>query len=168
MASALARPAAQAEAGVRLDSFEELVALAASRRDILLKTALETGVRLVSFQDGRLEIALAGASPSIVAELGEKLKAWTGRRWVVTLSREGGGQTLAEKREAEGARMRHDIGAHPAVRAVMERFPGTEIVEVRRLAPESPPAADDGSDGRDLDDAGLDGPFLDSDEDDAF
>ncbi|BBF94868.1 DNA polymerase III subunit gamma/tau [Blastochloris tepida] len=167
VASALARPSPQAEAGIRLETFEELVALAASRRDILLKTQLETGVRLVAFQDGRLEIALAGASPSIIAELGEKLRTWTGRRWVVTLSREGGGQTLAEKRAAEHARMRHDISAHPAVRAVMEHFPGAEIVEVRRLAPE-PPAPGDGPDGRDPDDMGLDGPFADPDEDDAF
>jgi hypothetical protein len=49
----------------------------------------------------------------------------------------------------------------------MEHFPGAEIVEVRRLAPELP-APGDGPDGRDPDDMGLDGPFADPDEDDAF
>ena len=60
MPQVAAMPAAQAEPTMALASFEDLVALAAAKRDIRLKIALETGVRLVAFQDGRLEIALAG------------------------------------------------------------------------------------------------------------
>jgi DNA polymerase-3 subunit gamma/tau len=167
-----AMPASPAEPTMALESFEDMVALAGSRRDILLKTQLEQGVRLVSFQDGRLEIALAGASPSIIAELGEKLKSWTGRRWVVTLSREGGGPTIAERRKAEEDERRSGIDQHPVVRAVMQRFPGAKVVAVRPIAttpaadaPMADPALDDLPP---LDDEGLDGLFAGPDDDDRF
>jgi DNA polymerase-3 subunit gamma/tau len=170
VATAAMPAAAPAEPTMALESFEDLVALAGAKRDILLKTQLETGVRLVSFQDGRLEIALAGASPSIIAELGEKLKGWTGRRWVVTLSREGGGPTIAEKRKAEEDQLRSGIDAHPVVRALMQRFPGAKIVEVRPVttsaAAEAPPVADpDLDDLPPLDDEGFDGLFGGPDDD---
>lgn len=162
----VAAPQTEAVGAPRLNAFEEVVALAASHRDILLKTQLETGVRLVAFQDGRLEIALAGASPTIITELGEKLKSWTGRRWVVTLSREGGGKTIAEQRQEEADQVREGIDANPVVRAVLERFPGAKIARVRHLAAapatDTPPLADLPP----LDDEGLDGLFAGPDDDD--
>ena len=41
-----------------LNRFEDLIALAAEKRDVSLKSALERDVRLVRFEDGQLEIAL--------------------------------------------------------------------------------------------------------------
>ena len=41
-------------------SFEDLIALAAEKRDLAIKSALERDVRLVRFEDGRLELALEG------------------------------------------------------------------------------------------------------------
>src|SRR5205085_1224055 len=51
-------PEAQSVPARRISSFPELVALAGEKRDLLTKTALETDVRLVRFEDGRLEVAL--------------------------------------------------------------------------------------------------------------
>ena len=57
----LTRGADGSVAGRALASFQELVALAAERRDLTIKSALERDVRLVRFEDGRLEIALERA-----------------------------------------------------------------------------------------------------------
>ena len=54
-------PAAEAQAAPRraeIASFPELVALAAEKRDLLTKAALEADVRLVRIEDGRLEVAM--------------------------------------------------------------------------------------------------------------
>ena len=61
-------------------SFEDLIALAAEKRDLTTKSALERDVRLVAFEDGKLELALeASARKSLVGELSKKLSDWTGR-----------------------------------------------------------------------------------------
>ena len=95
-------PAAPARA---LENFEDLVALAAEKRDLAIKSALERDVRLVRFEDGRLEIGLEGSAPKALSgELSKKLNDWTGRRWMVIVSAEPGQPTLyaqAQMREAE-------------------------------------------------------------------
>jgi DNA polymerase III subunit gamma/tau len=126
---------------VRLTSFPELVALAGKNRDVLTKGALETDVRLVRFEDGRLEIALERhAQRTLVTDLSRKLEEWTGRRWTVVVSNEAGQPTLREQNlQAKNERERI-AEADPRVQEVLARFPGTKVVEVRRLAPEPPEA----------------------------
>ena len=108
-----------------LASFAEVVALATEKRDLPLKLALERFVRLVAFEDGRLDIALEPGSPQTLAnDLGRKLSDWTNRRWMVVVSSEPGAPTLRDQAEARQAEMLSGMRADPLVRAVMERFPG--------------------------------------------
>ena len=132
---------ASAEPIRALANFGELVALAVEKRDLPLKLALERFVRVVAFADGRLDIALeTGAPHALVNDLSRKLSDWTNRRWLVVLSAEHGAPTLRELAEQEQAAMLTGIRADPLVRAVLERFPGAEIVDIRDNAP-APPAA---------------------------
>ena len=76
-------------------SFEEVVALAEEKRDLKLKHALSEQVRLVRFRPGHLELnPLATAPKELGQELMRKLKAWTGRVWIVALSGEEGAAPL--------------------------------------------------------------------------
>ncbi len=141
-----------------LASFAEIVGLAMEKRDLPLKLALERFVRLVAFADGRLDIALEPGSPQgLVNDLSRKLSDWTNRRWLVVLSSEKGEATLREVAEAKQAAVLSGIRADPFVRAVMERFPGAEIVDIRDNAPVEtqslPPAPDDSGDPDDGDEA---------------
>jgi DNA polymerase-3 subunit gamma/tau len=126
----------------------------------MTKSALETDVRLVRFEDGRLEIALERhAQRALVTDLSRKLEEWTGRRWTVVVSNEAGQPTLREQNlQAKNERERI-AEADPRVQEVLSRFPGAKVVEVRRLAPETPESninadygSDDPSDGSDADD----------------
>jgi DNA polymerase III subunit gamma/tau len=132
-------PQAQSEPARRIASFLELVALAAEKRDLLTKTALEADVRLVRIEDGRLELALErDASRTLVNDLSRKLEQWTGRRWTVIVSNEKGQATLREQSLVEKSQRERAAEADPRVREVLARFPGAKVVEVRRLAPEPP------------------------------
>jgi DNA polymerase III subunit gamma/tau len=165
--SAIAPPAA-AEPGagfVSIETFEELIALAAQKRDIALKLALERDVRLVRCEDGRLEIALEKtASGNLVNDLSRKLSQWTNRRWVVIASTEQGEPTVKAQNDARQAELKIGVRTDPLVMAVLARFPGAEIVGVHErgetpvgqgdaaIAPEradetlpEPPPFDDGS-----------------------
>jgi DNA polymerase-3 subunit gamma/tau len=122
---------------VRVESFEALVALAVQNRDIQIKTALERDVRLVRFEEGSLEFALAsGASSALAQMLMRKLQDWTGTRWMVAISSAAGAPTLREQAEAKEQERRVGVQADPLVRSVLERFPGAEIIAVRSNAPE--------------------------------
>jgi DNA polymerase III subunit gamma/tau len=123
-----------------LASFEDLVALAAEKRDLVIKSALERDVRLVRFEDGRLEIGLeASAAKTLTGELSKKLSDWTGRRWMVIVSAEPGRPSLKAQAETRKAELKDGVRGDPLVQAVLARFPGAEIVDVRPPAGE--PAA---------------------------
>ncbi|WP_213773777.1 DNA polymerase III subunit gamma/tau [Bradyrhizobium sp. dw_78] len=126
-------------AALRISSFPQLVALAVQQRDLLTKAALESDVRLVRIEDGRLELALErNAQRTLINDLSRKLEQWTGRRWTVIVSNEAGQPTLRSQNEAAKNQRERAAEADPRVQEVLARFPGAKIVEVRRLAPEPP------------------------------
>jgi DNA polymerase III subunit gamma/tau len=113
--------------------FEDLIALAAAKRDLSTKAALERDVRLVSFEDGKLELALEpSVSKTLIGDLSRKLTEWTGRRWMVVVSAEQGSPSIKAQNDARRAELVTGVRADPLVQAVLSRFPGAEIVAVRQ------------------------------------
>ncbi len=148
--SAAPRASAETQSIIRLETLQDAIALAEKNRDITLKIALERDVRLVSFEDGRMEFApSAGAPAGLAADIGRKLTAWTGKRWVVAISSQEGDPTLRERADEERDSKRRGVAAHPDVQKVLERFPGAEIINVRTAetpdtsATEPPPEPED-------------------------
>jgi DNA polymerase-3 subunit gamma/tau len=139
----------------RIASFPELVALAGEKRDLMTKAALESDVRLVRIEDGRLEVALErNAQRTLINDLSRKLEQWTGRRWTVIVSNEAGQPTLRSQNEAARNQRERAAEADPRVQEVLARFPGAKLIEVRRLAAEPPESPADGDDIADGDDDG--------------
>ncbi|GJE76830.1 DNA polymerase III subunit gamma/tau [Methylorubrum suomiense] len=135
-----ARPAA-VPTGLRLGRFEDVVALAEAKRDIALKVAMERDVHLVRFEEGRIEFRLAqGGRPSLPNDLARALDEWTGRRWIVALSKDEGAPTLEQDSRAAEQTRHENAAAHPLVREVLSRFPGAQIVDVRDKAADAGPA----------------------------
>jgi DNA polymerase III subunit gamma/tau len=160
VASAQEQPSAPVRA---LRTFPELVAFASEKRDLMIKGALEADVRLVKFEEGRLEIALEPHAPrALVSDLTRKLEMWTGRRWTVIVSNAAGQPTLREQNLAAKGQREAAAEADPRVREVLARFPGAKVIEVRQLAPE-PPESDISADP-DAEEADNLGPGPDSDD----
>jgi DNA polymerase-3 subunit gamma/tau len=117
-------------------SFDEVIALAGERRDMILKVHLEDRVSLVKFDGaaGSIDIfLLPGAPPHIANDLREKLNAWTSRKWVVVLSKALGERPRGEvRREREAAEL-EALKSHPAVKAVLDQFPDAKIADIRPL-----------------------------------
>jgi DNA polymerase-3 subunit gamma/tau len=113
--------------------FDELIAFVGERRDLQLKAALERDVRLVQFEDGRLEIALEpSASKAMIGDLARRLTALTGRRWMIVVSAEAGQPTVKAQIDARAEAFRLGVQADPLVQIVLARFPGAQIVAVRQ------------------------------------
>jgi DNA polymerase-3 subunit gamma/tau len=90
--------------------------------------------------DGRLEVALVeGADNSIIQTLSARLKHWTGKTWMVSVSTsaEAAAPTVREVRDQHRASQQEEAKADPLVQAILEQFPGSEVRVVEKL--ESPP-----------------------------
>ncbi len=126
-------PQAEPQAAAELRRFEDVIARARVERDIVLANALERTVRPVRFEAGRIEIALTeAAEPDLPQRLGQTLQNWTGRRWIVVVSRDPtAAETAHEARRKSRAAVMEEVRADPLVRQVLDRFPGAEIIGVR-------------------------------------
>src|SRR5690606_1271415 len=103
-APAMAAPEPETSALARYARFEDVVALVRARRDMALLVEIETDLRLVKYAPGHIEFEPTdSAAPEFPARLGERLRAWTGARWIISVTGSGGAATLAEERaEHEG------------------------------------------------------------------
>jgi DNA polymerase-3 subunit gamma/tau len=153
----LSEPMADAQSAppaLKLNSFAELVALAAEKRDLMTKAALEADIRLVRIEDGRLEVALErSAARSLINDLSRKLEQWTGRRWTVIVSNEAGQPTLRSQAQLKQSERERSAESDPRVKEVLARFPGAKVVEVRKLAPEPPESDATGDDPAEFSDS---------------
>ncbi|MFN8925726.1 MAG: DNA polymerase III subunit gamma/tau [Rhodospirillales bacterium] len=130
----VAAPAADALADPK--DFPAVVALFAERREALIASQLRTFVHLVRFEPGHIEFRQQPQAPRDLANrVGQLLGEWTGRRWVVAVSSARGEATLTEREAAAEAALKDEAARHPAVKAVLDAFPGAKILEVRDLEP---------------------------------
>ncbi|MEY4965278.1 MAG: hypothetical protein RL274_861 [Pseudomonadota bacterium] len=117
-------------------TLEDIVALCEPRSE--LRVNLEHNVHLVHLEPGRIEIRPNSRAPRTLAnDLQQKLRGVTGERWTVSIASQGGAPTLSEQKQAVKSARFEAVAQEPMVRAVLDRFPGAEIVAVRdTIAPD--------------------------------
>jgi DNA polymerase III subunit gamma/tau len=124
----------------RLARFDDVIALARSKRDIQLVQSLERDVRLARFEQGSIAFTLVdGAESGLAQTLSRRLQEWTGERWMVALVPGSTAATLRETARAREAERTSNAASHPLVQKVLDRFKGARIVDVRR--PDAPSSA---------------------------
>jgi len=116
----------------RLTSFRDVLALAASERELLLHGHLLHSVHLVRFAPPVIELRPQPDAPrDLAARLSKLLQTATDTRWTIVLSAESGAETLAQQGTQADAARRQSASEHPMVRAIMAAFPGAKIDAVR-------------------------------------
>jgi DNA polymerase-3 subunit gamma/tau len=120
-------------------SLADIIALADVQRDMAFKVLIKRCIRLVRIEPGRIDVSLTDDAPKMLLnDLTTKLRAWTGRNWLVSLTKEEGGQTLAEMESSKRENAILDAKSDPTVAAILSRFPGAKIIDVR--IPDAPEA----------------------------
>ena len=80
----------------------------------------------------------------MINDLSRKLSDWTGKRWMVVVSAEQGATPVKMQNDERAAELKRGVRADPLVQAVLERFPGAEIVSVNKPdSPDTPPREDE-------------------------
>ncbi len=115
----------------RYPTFEHVVELIRANRDVKLLVEVENGVRLVSYQPGRIEFTPTDNAPTDLSQrLGASLQRWTGNRWAVSIVSEGDAPTIAEVRDAADLALKAEAEKHPLVQAVLSHFPKARIKSI--------------------------------------
>ncbi|MGH7003728.1 MAG: DNA polymerase III subunit gamma/tau, partial [Alphaproteobacteria bacterium] len=141
--TASAAPAARER--IELPSFAEIVALFDEKREAMLHAHLTRDVHLVRCEPGRLEIRPGERAPSNLSNrIGELLTAWTGQRWIVSVSNEAGQATLRDQSAARNEAAYAKALEHPIVKKALAVFPGA-VVKVP--PPDAPPNVEEPAGG---------------------
>lgn len=131
---AVMRPQAYANAQpqIQLNTFDDVLALIAEKRDIGLRVDVERYVKLISFRQGAITFEPAPHTPiDLVRKLSARLKEWTGQRWLIATEGGGGAETYREREIREKAEALQKLRNDPFISGLMTAFPGVEILSFR-------------------------------------
>ena len=83
---------------LKINNFKDLINIAKKEKELELKYDLERNIKLVSFDNGKIEISFDNKiSKDFIKRLTEKLLLWTGKRWIISLSKKNGTKTFYEQ-----------------------------------------------------------------------
>ena len=114
-----------------ISSFEDLIKISSKKREIELKYDLERNVNLVNFSQGKIDINLNDKlGKNFVRNLSEKLLEWTGKRWVITLTKEIGKRSFSETKSEEKKFLFENEKKGEVYKKFKDVFSDAELTEV--------------------------------------
>lgn len=123
---------------VMFDTLADVVAYAYKQKEMLFAYNLQNCVSLVSFEQGKIEFYPMEHTPAnLASDMAEKLKAWTGKTWLISVVNKQGGKTLLQEAQETKANLRKTMSANPVVSAVIMAFPGAKIDSIRERTEET-------------------------------
>jgi DNA polymerase-3 subunit gamma/tau len=118
----------------KINNLNDLIKLAETEKEIELKFDLERNVRLVKFSNGKIDIAFnEKLAKDFIKNLTSKLLEWTGRRWIITLSKNEGDKTIYERQDEENKKVLELAKKTEIYKKVKEIFPDAELTNVDKV-----------------------------------
>ena len=115
----------------KINSYDELIHLSSIKKEIGLKYDLERNVNLVKFSDGKIDISFnEKLGKDFVRKLSEKLHEWTGKRWVISLTKEIGQKSFVEKKIIKNNKTLEEEKKNEVYKKFKSLFPDAELVNV--------------------------------------
>jgi len=115
-----------------INSFDDLLSVCTSKKEIKLKYELEKNVNLVKFERNRIEISFNdNLDKDFVKDLSSKLYEWTGERWIITFSKSKGEMSIKEKQRNKKDELMNEVKSLEIYKKVIEKFPDAELIDVK-------------------------------------
>jgi len=114
-----------------VSNFDNLISLCLKHKEMQLKYDLEKNVSLVKFSNGQMEFSFnENIDKNFIKNLSKKLFVWTGKRWIITLSKEKGQPTHQEvKLEKKQTQLNEAIKTN-AYKKMLEAFSDAKLITV--------------------------------------
>ena len=114
-----------------IKNFEDLIQIATKEKEVELKYDLERNVKLVNFTTGKINISFnEKLNKNFIKILTEKLLKWTGERWIISLSKELGEETIYEKNLTKKKNKLSQEMKSEVVKDFFAAFPGAKLTDV--------------------------------------
>ena len=114
-------------------SFEDLITLSSTKKEIQLKYDLENNVNLIKFSEGKIDISFnEKLDKNFVRNLSKKLLEWTGSRWVITLAKQEGQKTFSELKELKKKELFDQEKKSEIYKKFKNVFSDAELLEVKK------------------------------------
>jgi len=115
-----------------INSFDDLLAMCSSKKEIKLKYELEKNVNLVSFENQRIEISFnEDLDKDFIKDLSLKLYDWTKNRWIITLSKTKGQPSKKEIEVNLKKELIKNVKNSLTYKNILEKFPDAELIDVK-------------------------------------
>ena len=117
---------------LEIKSFNDLVDICNSKKEVELKYELETNVNLINFKNGYIEISFnENLKKDFVKILSSKLYEWTNTRWIISLSQNKGQETIKKTSEGEKKNNLKDFEQTDIFNNIKKSFPDAELIDVK-------------------------------------
>ena len=115
-----------------INSFDDLLEVCSSQKEVKLKYELEKNVNLVSFEEQRIEISFnEDLDKDFIKDLSLKLYEWTNNRWIITLSKIKGQPSKKETEVNLKTELIESIKNSSTYKDILEKFPDAELIDVK-------------------------------------
>ena len=116
---------------IKISSFIDLIDLCNKKKEIKLKYELENNVNLVTFSEGRMEIAFnENLDKDFIKDLSNKLYNWTNKRWIISLSKKDGAISKKQEEQINKKKLFEDAKKSKVYKKVLETFPDAELINI--------------------------------------
>jgi DNA polymerase-3 subunit gamma/tau len=118
-------------------SFTDLISLAEKNKEAELKYDLERNVKLINFENGKIDINFnENLNKNFIKNLSRSLFNWTGKRWIITLSKEEGSKTLYQKKIDEKEKFLNKEKESEVFKEMKNIFPDADLIDVKEVKDE--------------------------------
>ena len=116
---------------LEIKKFEDLIQIVTKEKEVELKYDLERNVNLVSFIPEKINITFnEKLNKNFIKILAERLLKWTGKRWIITLSKDQGEKTFYEKNLADKKKKLDKEMNSDLVKDFISTFPDAKLISV--------------------------------------
>ena len=116
----------------KISSFEELVKLAEKNKEIELKYDLERNVKLAKFKDGKIDINFnENLNKDFIKKLSKSLYEWTGKRWIISLSKAENLRTFHQEKESKKEELLNKEKESETFKEMLKIFSDANLIDVR-------------------------------------
>ena len=113
-------------------SFAELISIAGKEKDAELKYDLERNVRLIRFENGKIDINFnEKLNKNFIKKLTQNLLKWTNKRWIITLSKEDGGKTFVQEKLDAKEKILENEKKSKIYEEISSVFPDVDLTDVK-------------------------------------
>ena len=117
---------------VLIKTFNDLLDICSSKKEMKLKYELEKNVNLVKFESGRIEISFNDKlDKDFVKNLSTKLHEWTNQRWIISFSKSKGEMSIKEKEENKQIELIESAKNSQSYKNMLDSFPDAELIGVK-------------------------------------